>query len=83
MDRLVLDTNSLIQSLPIKSKCHDLWVSLFDVRNIFCVSNEILEEYEAMSQIQNMIFPLLQNLYKFSTYAISPVPASSQPGLFL
>ncbi len=46
MFRLVLDTNSLIQSLPIKSKYHDLWVSLFDGRNTFCVSNEILEEYE-------------------------------------
>lgn len=46
MTRLVLDTNSLIQSLPIKSKYHDLWISLFDGRNSFCVSNEILEEYE-------------------------------------
>ncbi|MDE7410002.1 MAG: putative toxin-antitoxin system toxin component, PIN family [Muribaculaceae bacterium] len=50
MARLVLDTNSLIQSLPIKSKYHDLWVSLFDGRNIFCVSNEILEEYEEIIQ---------------------------------
>lgn len=50
MDRLVLDTNSLIQSLPIKSKYHDLWVSLFDGRNMFCVSNEILEEYEEFLQ---------------------------------
>ena len=50
MDRLVLDTNSLIQSLPTKSRYHDLWVSLFDVRNIFCVSNEILEEYEEILQ---------------------------------
>ena len=50
MERLVLDTNSLIQSLPIKSKYHDLWLSLFDGRNIFCVSNEILEEYEEILQ---------------------------------
>ena len=50
MDRLVLDTNSLIQSLPTRSKYHDLWVSLFDGRNIFCVSNEILEEYEEILQ---------------------------------
>ncbi len=50
MERLVLDTNSLIQSLPVKSKYHDLWVSLFDGRNTFCVSNEILEEYEEILQ---------------------------------
>lgn len=46
MDALVLDTNSLIQSLPKRSQYHDLWVSLFDGRNILCVTNEILEEYE-------------------------------------
>ena len=46
MARLVLDTNSLIQTLPKRSVYHDLWISLFDGRNIFCVSNEILEEYE-------------------------------------
>lgn len=50
MDRLVLDTNSLIQSLPVRSKYHDLWISLFDGRNIFCVSTEILEEYEEILQ---------------------------------
>lgn len=50
MAKLVLDTNSLIQSLPAKSEYHDLWVSLFDGRNIFCVSNEILEEYEEILQ---------------------------------
>ncbi|MDE6380527.1 MAG: putative toxin-antitoxin system toxin component, PIN family [Muribaculaceae bacterium] len=50
MDRLVLDTNSLIQSLPVKSQYHDLWISLFDGRNILCVSNEILEEYEEVIQ---------------------------------
>lgn len=50
MARLVLDTNSLIQSLPAKSNYHDLWLSLFDGRNIFCVSNEMLEEYEEILQ---------------------------------
>lgn len=46
MEALVVDTNSLIQILPRKSSYHDLWISLFDGRNLFCVSNEILEEYE-------------------------------------
>ena len=46
MDRLVVDTNCLIQSISKKSKYHDFWLSLFDGRNILCVSNEILEEYQ-------------------------------------
>ncbi len=50
MSRLVIDTNSLIQSLPKRSKYHDLWASLFDGRNTFCVTNEILEEYEEILQ---------------------------------
>lgn len=50
MDALVLDTNCLIQSLPKRSPYHDLWISLFDGRNVFCVSNEILEEYEEILQ---------------------------------
>ena len=50
MARLVLDTNSLIQSLPKRSQYHDLWLSLFDGRNHLCVSNEILEEYEEILQ---------------------------------
>ncbi|MDE6551717.1 MAG: putative toxin-antitoxin system toxin component, PIN family [Muribaculaceae bacterium] len=57
MKRLVLDTNSLIQSLPVKSKYHDLWISLFDGRNTFCVTNEILEEYEEI--LQRKINPVL------------------------
>lgn len=57
MERLVLDTNSLIQSLPVKSKYHDLWISLFDGRNTFCVTNEILEEYEEI--LQRKINPVL------------------------
>lgn len=46
MSRIVLDTNCLIQSLPTHSKYNDLWKSCFDGRNILCVSNEILEEYQ-------------------------------------
>ena len=50
MAKLVLDTNSLIQVLPKRSGYHDLWLSLFDGRNRFCVTNEILEEYEEILQ---------------------------------
>ena len=50
MQRLVLDTNSLLQSLPRKSFYHDLWLSFFDGRNYLCVTNDILTEYEEILQ---------------------------------
>ena len=46
MARLVLDTNSLIQCISRKSKFHEIWLSLLDGRNEFCITTEILEEYE-------------------------------------
>jgi len=45
MARLVLDTNSLLQCISHRSRYHDLWLSLIDGRNIFCVTTEILQEY--------------------------------------
>jgi len=46
MARVVLDTNSLIQCISHHSRYHDIWLSVLDGRNLFCVSNEIIEEYE-------------------------------------
>ena len=43
--RIVLDTNSLIQSISHKSTYHEVWQSVLTGRNVLCVSNEILEEY--------------------------------------
>lgn len=43
--RIVLDTNSLIQSISPKSTYHEVWQSVLTGRNTLCVSNEILEEY--------------------------------------
>ena len=43
--RIVLDTNSLIQSISPKSTYHEVWLSVLTGRNVLCVSNEILEEY--------------------------------------
>lgn len=45
MARLVLDTNSLIQCLPSRSRYHIVWNSFIEGTNILCVTNEILEEY--------------------------------------
>lgn len=43
--RIVLDTNSLIQSVSSRSRYHAVWQSLVDGRNTLCVSNEIISEY--------------------------------------
>ena len=43
--KIVLDTNSLIQSVPRQSRYHIVWESLVKCEHVLCVSNEILEEY--------------------------------------
>ncbi|MBQ7463075.1 MAG: putative toxin-antitoxin system toxin component, PIN family [Bacteroidaceae bacterium] len=43
--KIVLDTNSLIQSIPRQSRYYVVWESLVKGENVLCVSNEILEEY--------------------------------------
>ena len=50
MARIVLDTNSLIQSIPPRSRYHHIWKSFLDGTNVLCVSTEILEEYEEILQ---------------------------------
>lgn len=50
MSRIVLDTNSLIQSIPPKSNYHAIWQSFLDGTNTLCVSTEILAEYEEILQ---------------------------------
>ena len=50
MSRIVLDTNSLIQSIPPKSRYHAIWQSFLDGTNTLCVSTEILAEYEEILQ---------------------------------
>ena len=46
MSRIVLGTNSLIQSIPSKSQYRRIWDSFADGINELCVSGEILNEYE-------------------------------------
>ena len=46
MARLVLDTNSLLQCISRRSAFHEIWLSFLDGRNLLCVANEILIEYE-------------------------------------
>ena len=43
--RIVLDTNSLIQSISPRSRYYAVWESLVDGENTLCVTNEIITEY--------------------------------------
>ena len=52
--RIVIDTNSLIQSIPKRSAYRVVWDSILSGENILCVSNEIIEEYvEILQQLTN------------------------------
>lgn len=87
MARIVLDTNSLIQSIPPRSKYHQIWKSFLDGTNVLCVSTEILEEYEEILQrltdedtaqlvieliINNPYTQFLTPYYKFNLIAEDP-----------
>ena len=43
--KIVLDTNSLIQSVGIHSPYRPVWNSILEGENTLCVTNDILEEY--------------------------------------
>lgn len=51
MQRIVLDTNCLIQALPSRSLYHKIWTDFLEGRYCLCVSNEILTEYEEILAI--------------------------------
>ena len=46
MERIVLDTNCLIQSISPRSPYRRIWDSFFDGTNLLCVTTSILNEYE-------------------------------------
>jgi len=46
MRRIVIDTNCLLAILPSKSRYHKVWTEFLEENLEFCVSNEILMEYE-------------------------------------
>lgn len=46
MQRIVVDTNCLIQIIPHRSQYNALWQAIRRGRYSLCVSTEILEEYE-------------------------------------
>jgi len=46
MRRIVIDTNCLLAILPSKSPYHKIWTDFLEGELEFCVSNEVLIEYE-------------------------------------
>lgn len=46
MERIVLDTNCLIQSISSRSPYRKIWDSFFDGTKLLCVTTSILNEYE-------------------------------------
>ena len=46
MRRIVLDTNCLLMALPSRSPYHRVWTDFLSGTLAFCVSTEILNEYE-------------------------------------
>ena len=67
MRKIVLDTNCLLMSLPKISPYRVLWDSFLKGEIVFCVSNEIIEEYlETQTQkvgakIANNVIELIIN----------------------
>jgi len=45
-DKIVLDTNSLVQCIAPRSRYRRIWDSYVEGDYVLCVSNEILNEYE-------------------------------------
>lgn len=48
VDRVVLDSNALIQIMGAHSKYNVLWRMFMEQRFVLCISNDVLMEYEEM-----------------------------------
>lgn len=56
ISNIVLDTNSLLQIIPKRSKYRNVWNSYLYGEFYLCVSNEIIDEYhEILSRLANGI----------------------------
>lgn len=62
-DRIVLDTNCLVSSLPRNGKYHRVWQGFFESKYVLCYTNEILTEYEEILT-QKMGRMIAQNIVK-------------------
>lgn len=65
MERVVLDTNTLLQIIPSSSDFHYIWLRIRNGDISVCVSNEILLEYEeVLSQRipHDVVLQILSNI---------------------
>ena len=69
MERIVLDTNCLIQSISSKSPYRKIWDSFFDGTNLLCVTTSILNEYE---EILNLLTNEVTAKYIIDAIVSSP-----------
>jgi len=74
MQRLVIDTNCLMQIIPGSSRYHDVWLSLLEGCYALCVSSEILNEYEEI--LQRFTSP------EFASYALEVIVNNPNTLLF-
>ena len=76
MKRIVLDTNSLVQIIPGKSRYRKIWEAYKNGEIQLCVTTEILDEYEEILQrltnekTAKMIIDFIANS-KFTVFIIS------------
>lgn len=52
MRRVVIDTNCLLAILPTRSPYHQVWTDFLEGRLEFCVSTEVLFEYEEILSVK-------------------------------
>ena len=76
MERIVLDTNSLIQCISRRSPYHKIWESFLNGTHTLCVSNEILEEYEEVLErnISHRFAVLVINVIINNPYTVFITP---------
>jgi len=68
MERVVLDTNILLQIIPSKSNYHYIWGKILDGEIVVCVSTEILYEYEEILSQRIPRDIVLQILYNIENH---------------
>lgn len=68
MERVVLDTNIMLQIIPSKSDYHYIWEKILGGEIVVCVSTEILYEYEEILSQRIPHDIVLQILYNIENH---------------
>lgn len=68
MERVVLDTNILLQIIPSRSDYHYIWNKILDGEIAVCISTEILLEYEEILSQRIPRDIVLQILYNIQNH---------------